>query len=660
MKKNFFEQLFLTFLILVPTTSALGYDTDELEMYQQKYPGKMAVVLNHNQIVSIEINSKTGGFEVYETDYEEVLYLTESSKFYTSQSIYTSDFFEDLVDVNVRVYNKKGKVAKLKTEDFKLVDSPPSSWVFHDDDKELVFEFDELGEGFRTIIEYKKRIKRPEFFDVFHFMSVHPVEQTRLEITYPTTVKLNYFEQNLEGYTVSKKQESIKKKIRDTWVLHELEAYKEEDGATDVKYHIPHVLAQIVSYPENGREKRLIGSAEELHGFFQEFLLLKEQEVSKHSKDDFDNVWRIAAKLTDGMEDPLDKMDTIYGWVQENIKYIAFEDGINGYVPRPCNVVMKNRYGDCKDMGNLLVEMLTYVGVENTYVAWVGTREIPYQMSEIPSPLTCNHVICVVRKPAGDGYYYLDATHDQGGYKLPPYNIQGKELLIHLGTDEFELFKVPEVSADVNYLRSHIRYKLDEDDSLRGTGVDYYGGFERENRTYYLENLDDEDLFDYVKEMVLGGFNRYRLMDYSINNLQKNNEELRINYDFAVDNLFIRHEDDWIINPTLFKPRVTQYNLEDHSRSRHKKYHRTVDYTFEFEIPADFKVIHLPENTAYNHDLFNFQSVFQLEGGVVSVQMKYQYHLLEISPKLYPEWNAFSKAINNATIQNIILHKIAS
>jgi len=71
-------------------------------------------------------------------------------------------------------------------------------------------------------------------------------------------------------------------------------------------------------------------------------------------------------------------------------------------------------------------------------------------------------------------------------------------------------------------------------------------------------------------------------------------------------------------------------------------------------------VIHLPENTAYNHDLFNFQSVFQLEGGVVSVQMKYQYHLLEISPKLYPEWNAFSKAINNATIQNIILHKIAS
>ena len=90
------------------------------------------MVLNHNQIVSIETNPKTGSFEVYETDYEEVLYLTESSKFYTSQSIYTSDFFEDLVEVNVRVYNKKGKVTKLKTEDFKLVDSPPSSWVFHE------------------------------------------------------------------------------------------------------------------------------------------------------------------------------------------------------------------------------------------------------------------------------------------------------------------------------------------------------------------------------------------------------------------------------------------------------------------------------------------------------------------------------------------------
>lgn len=651
-------------LLLLVALSSHAYETEELAKYQEKYDQHQAVVLNHKQIVSLEIDEDSGELLVYETDFEEVLYLKETAKYYTSRSISTSDFFEDIIEINVTIYDERGRKHRLDDEDFSIVDSPPSSWVFHDDDKEWVFDLEELGEGYRTVIEYKKRLKRPQFFDIFHFMSGYPVVKSFLEIEYPTGTEMKYYEQNLDEFTVmtNKTVDERKDRVKETWILNDLDAYKTESGAINTKYSIPHIVAQIVSYPSFGETKRVIGTAEELHSFFQEFLLMREN--SDETKETQSNVKgavksemnEVVDEMIVGKETQLEKMDTIFSWVQANIKYIAFEDGINGYVPRSCSEVMGNRYGDCKDMGNLLVEMLTYAGVENAYVAWVGTRDIPYLMGDIPTPLACNHVICVVKKNEDDYYYYLDATHEKGSFYRPPYNIQGKDLLIHKGMDEFEIFPVTPEKAENNYLKSVITYALDGD-SLRGSGTDFYGGYERERRTYYLQNTDDEDQFDYVKDITLGGFNRYTLHNFEIENLENYKKDLIVNYDFAVDDLFLEYEGDYMLNPTLFKPRLTQYNTEDHTMDRYKKYHRTVDYTFVFEIPENFELKHLPENVNYDHELFNFFAKFKIKDQKLSVQMKYQYHLLSIPTEIFPEWNELSDAVNQATIQNVVFRK---
>lgn len=634
--------------------TGLAYQTEELAKYQEKYSEHQAVVLDHRQIISLEVDDNTGELVIYETDYEEVLYLKETTKYYTARSISTSDFFEDIIEINVVTYDERGKKSKLKDDDFTIVDSPPSSWVFHDDDKQWDFELKELGEGFRSVIQYKKRLKRPQFFDLFHFMSGYPVEKASVEIDYPNGTEMKYYEQNFDNYNIKKSKTIDKGRTLETWLISDLEAYKTEDGSIDPKYTIPHMVAQIVSYKFEGEDKRIIGTPEELHSFFQEFLLMRDEADESNGAGN-EETHELVDEIIAGKETQLEKMDTIFTWVQANIKYIAFEDGINGYVPRSCQEVMSNRYGDCKDMGNLLVEMLTYAGVENAYVAWVGSREIPYLMGEIPTPLACNHVICVVKKN-DDEYYYLDATHAQGSYLQAPHNIQGKDLLIHKGMDEFVLYKVKPEKAENNYLRSVVTYELDGD-SLRGSGTDYYGGYERERRTYYLKNTDDEDRYDYVKDITLAGFNRYTLHEFEIENLDDFQKELIVHYHFAVDNLFLEYEGDFMLNPTLFKPRITQYNEEDHSMPRYKRHHRTVDYNFQFKIPENFELKHLPEDVNYDHELFSFIADFKVEGQVLSVQMKYQYHLLSIPPDLYPEWKELSQAINAATIQNVVFRK---
>lgn len=643
--------LYILSALSVISSSSFASLYDEYIEYKNKYKDRLAVVLNHTQTVEISVDKKTGELEIFTTDHEELLYLKNNAKFYTDQDISLSEFFEDLVDINVTVIKPDGKKIKLKDDDFRVVDSPPSSWIFHDDDKKMVFDMKELGEGYRTIIEYTKKVKRPEFFDVFHFIEAYPLEKGKVQITYPADMEIAYFEMVMDNYDFVREEIAGKKNtVTKSWTIQGLEAFKSEKGSTNIKNHIPHLVVQIRSYKYNGKTKRLIGNIEELHRYFQEFLLLKDDESNRKELND------VTRSLITGKETELEKMDTIFNWVQDNIKYIAFEDGINGYVPRACSAVMKNRYGDCKDMGNLLVEMLTFAKVPGAYVAWVGTRDIPYQMSEIPTPFTCNHVICVVERPGG-GYYYLDATNTEGSYLLPPGAIQGKELLIHKGQDKFELWKVPVTPADQNYIKTRVRYCFTQDDSISGSGADYYGGYERDRRTWYLKNQEEDDLVDYVKDLALGGANRYTLKNYTIDNLYNKNEELVLNYEFKVDNLCVKHGEELIINPTLFKPSVSKYNEENYTYTRKKNHHRTIDYLFEFEIPDGYEVKFVPDDVHYKHDLFTFDGVFTYENRILTVAIKYQYHLLEIPVDMFEDWNEFSEHITDATIQNIILVK---
>ncbi|MBK8925670.1 MAG: DUF3857 and transglutaminase domain-containing protein [Crocinitomicaceae bacterium] len=638
------------FIALFFAHLSFAKDVINVSAYQEKYPDDLGVILDHSQTVSISVG-KTGELIILETNYEDILYLKNSARFYTNESISLSEFFESVISVSASVITAEGKTRKLKPEDFRTIDSEPSSWVFHDDDKEMIFDLVELRAGYRSIISHTKKLKKPEFFDSFHLISGFPLVKSTVSISFPQSVNINFYERAFGKYNIKKSDSTVKGIRTVVWEMGETPAYKSEEGSTAISNHIPHILAQITSYQFNGQTKELIGNVEQLHAFFEEFLLQKDDESNRKE------INEVTTKLIEEKQTDEEKIDTIYKWVQDNIKYIAFEDGINGYVPRACSEVMKNRYGDCKDMSNLLVEMLTFAGVKNAFIAWVGTRDIPYQMSEIPSPLTCNHVICVVEKEDGS-YYYLDATGSEMGHELPPSGIQEKEILVHMGPGKFKLYKVPAVAAETNYFKTVITYTFDENDSLRGSGVDYLGGYERESESYSLKNLEQEDLYDYVKDMTLGGRNRYTLLKYQMENVEDNNKELILRYDFSVDNLFTKHENDYIMNPLLFKPRVTQFNAEDYKQERKKNHHRTVQYEYHFNIPAGFKLTYIPQGVDHVHDLFEFHSSYALEGNTLVIKAGYLYRTLAVTPDLFDEWNAFSDAMNKSDAQNIILQKI--
>ena len=55
-------------------------------------------------------------------------------------------------------------------------------------------------------------------------------------------------------------------------------------------------------------------------------------------------------------------------------------------------------------MASLIVTMLKVAGVKS-YRTWIGTRDLPYKYSQVPTPLVDNHMIATYI--AADGQYYF-------------------------------------------------------------------------------------------------------------------------------------------------------------------------------------------------------------------------------------------------------------
>lgn len=94
-------------------------------------------------------------------------------------------------------------------------------------------------------------------------------------------------------------------------------------------------------------------------------------------------------------------------FVQGEIRYLGVEIGPNSHAPNAPDLVLKRRFGDCKDKATLLVAMLDALGIE-ARPALVASRMQRAVAGRLPGPRAFDHVI--VRARVDGKTYWLDAT----------------------------------------------------------------------------------------------------------------------------------------------------------------------------------------------------------------------------------------------------------
>jgi hypothetical protein len=103
-------------------------------------------------------------------------------------------------------------------------------------------------------------------------------------------------------------------------------------------------------------------------------------------------------------------------FVQDEIRYLGVETGVNSHKPHRPEQVIVQRYGDCKDKALLLCTLLKADGITSSPLL-VDTYRKGHVQEYLPSPLVFNHVVVVAT--LDKRHLFIDGTYSLQGGKAP-------------------------------------------------------------------------------------------------------------------------------------------------------------------------------------------------------------------------------------------------
>ena len=171
-------------------------------------------------------------------------------------------------------------------------------------------------------------------------------------------------------------------------------------------------------------------------------------------------------ELTRGLTDERARMEAIFRFVAQNIRYMGItpETESPGYEPHPVDMTFNQRYGVCRDKAALLAAMLNLAGFDAHPVLIMAG---PPKDDEVPNNYF-NHAVVAVRTAPGE-YILMDPT-DESTRDLFPAYLANKSYLVALPEgDRLRRSEVP--AAEDNQLTIRTRAELLPNGELRGGSV---------------------------------------------------------------------------------------------------------------------------------------------------------------------------------------------
>jgi hypothetical protein len=419
---------------------------------------------------------------------------------------------------------------------------------------------------------------------------------------------------------------------------------KLESNSPGYLHIIPHINIYIKDYSINNKKVAVLGDIDKLYNYYKGFtknLNLTEDPTLK----------AITQKITENLTNDDDKVKSIFYWVKDNIKYIAFENGYEGFIPREASLICERKFGDCKDMASIITAMAKYANVKNVYICWIGTREIPYSYEELPTPAVDNHMIAVYKK--GEEYIFLDATDKETLYGIPTAFIQGKEAMYNDG-QTYKIIPVPVVPAEKNEIKEQVKMKI-EKDKLIGSGKIEYFGY---NRSHILPRIGDatnKTRFEMIKGLVLKGNNKFNLKDFTEENIKDRDKPYQISYNFDLGNYIVKVDKEMYVNLFLDRPLEKVIIEKDRSAKFEFEHLNYINSLYELDIPQNCTVKYLPKNFSIDNDYIKADFVYEVKNNKILLHSQLKQKKLLLDKPDFELWNKTIKELKNNYTDTLIL-----
>lgn len=554
---------------------------------------------------------------------------------------FTSSFEEisDIEAYSLSPEKKKEKVKNIFTQDLEVEN------VFYHDMKFKYYYFNDLKDGSETYSSYKKQFKAPQFLDNFYFKDMLECKKSKLTLKVAKDIEIGYVLQGsgIEKIVFSSKEEGDY--VIYNWESSDNEKEENFEDAPNISYYSPHIIFFIKSYKNTTGIQNVLGSVDNLYKFYC-------QTIKDINLADETAVKEQTMQLINGVATDLEKTKIIFDYVQTKINYVAFEDGMGGYIPREAADVFQKKYGDCKDMANLLNEMLKFAGIDS-HIAWIGTRHNNYTYEKVPTPIVDNHMIAVAK--INNEYVFLDAT---GQYTLFPSStsfIQGKQALLKINENDYKIIPVPIIPAEKNSTKGKIQFTF-ENNKLYGTADFNLSGFVKTQfiGSYKATVEKNEMLRDYLARFI----QNINTTDIEVKNEDLSQNPLEIKYKFELEKWVKQQDNQLIFKPILFFPYSnSRIDIDKRKVPILFDFKKAYDFEYEFIIPENYNLQFKPENFNYTSDLVQASINYTLLGNRLIITQKMCTNALLLEKNNFEQWNTAIKTITKQYNQNIIFSK---
>ena len=595
-----------------------------LDSIRREFPNEKAVMLNHVYEYNISLKNNQPYVESQET--QQIEYVLGTANTYSGQYGFSHSDFQQLITYDA--YTRTPDDKKLKVSNFKTsIDK--ESFVFYDDVKQTTFNFPAVEPGAVGNLHVSWVNKEPHLLSPFYFSANIPVINSELKVTVSKDISLKY---HLMGLDTGKITIDVEKKRHDiiyTFRYKNCPRDKSYSDAPGFSWYSPHVIFYIDHYKDDkGNAVPFLSNANDLYRLNYSYIKAVNTQITPELKHIVDSLTTKSVSLES-------KARSIYSWVQGNIKYVAFEDGMGGFVPRDAGLVCSRRFGDCKDMASILTEMLNYAGLQ-AYFTWIGTRDMPYKFSQTPLPLVSNHMICTIL--LNGKYIFLDGTDPTCVFGMPSSMIQDKEAMISINEKEYKILTVPVIEKDRNTVTDTTWLEI--------TPAGLKGKIKRTLTGYYASEIyaklmywDKKNMIEDMKDEFARGTNKFHLDTFYVDKKQPNNEII-LSGDFSLPDYAKHIGNDYYLNLNLFR-------FFEGGRIDYPERKLPIEYNFiskrkyvtMLKVPDGYKLTYLPPSKMYHNDVFGFDMQYNQKANWVSLTQQYDNdHLLLTSDK-FEQWN---------------------
>ncbi|TWI78432.1 transglutaminase superfamily protein [Lacibacter cauensis] len=612
----------------------------DVNAVMQQFPDAMAVWLDRK--TDIELTWKNGEIKVQQKEFEDLLFTKdESSNFAGSNSVYFSYFYK-LKNWDAFTLLPDGKKIKVTNSTTKS----RSSFVFYDDSKEIEFLYPAISKGARGITNVDYELTDPHLLSPFYFENYFPTASAAIAITYPEELELNYLVKGNKDI-VQVKKETKKGKTTLTFEAQNVAPVNFYGDAPPSSYFLTHVIFYIQkAKTTQGVMAPYLGTTKELAKHYYSNIADLDIAGGKEVKE-------VTDSLIKGLRTQEEKAKAIYKFVQQSVRYIAFEEGMGGFVPRNPELVCTRRYGDCKDKSALLVSMLRYAGLKAEFT-WIGSRQLPYRYSEVPLPITDDHMICALE--LNGKTIFLDATDSYIPFETPASHIQGKEAFIVSSPDQFKIITVP--TAEPGYsLFDDTTYLRIENKQLKGKIKIHTTGYETNDLLHRLESRTGKAREEYLQAYCYRGNNKVAIKNIKVE-IDTLAHHAVITADFELPDYAKFLGNEVYINMNLLKI-YTGQEIDFPKRKIPIEYDfkSTMRHVVVLDLADGYKVSEMPALKNYQNEVWGVQLSSKQADGKLYYTREFRNNNLYLYPDAFEKWNKVLENLFPVYKQSTVISK---